>query len=404
MQSVDFTADAPGKVLRHRHGYWFFVPAPLEPRLDLELPLVNALSRADRALSELAGITRSLPDTRLLVRVFMRREAVLSSRIEGTQASLSDLLWFEAAGPKAGMPAGDVQEVANYMTALDYALKRLDELPVSLRLIREMHERLMQGVRGEAQTPGRFRRSQNWIGPAGCTLSDAIYVPPPVEEMKIALDAFEKYLHRESPLPPLIRLALIHYQFEAIHPFLDGNGRIGRLLISLLLRTEGLLTDPALYLSAYFERHRQQYHRYLLEVSTAGRWPAWIRFFLEAVETQAKDAIVRTDELLSLWQHWRQRLQVTRTSALSLKLVDELFLHPMMNARMVRERLGVTPRAAQMNIDRLIDAGILEEITGRRRNRIYAAHEIISILERESGVRVGEEVPRSRGHTIYSGR
>lgn len=365
-------------------GYCAFVPDPLDPVIDFDLTLINALSRADRALSELAGIARTLPNPHLLIRPFMRREAVLSSRIEGTQASLSDLLYFEAAN--AGEPAlPDVREVANYVRALEHGLERLGTLPLSLRLIREMHEQLMQGVRGENQTPGEFRRSQNWIGPPGCTLMDATYVPPPVEEMERALDLFEKYLHAEPRLPVLVRLALIHYQFEAIHPFLDGNGRIGRLLITLLLCVDGMLPQPLLYLSAYFEQHRDEYYHRLMEVSRSGDWNAWILYFLNGVEVQSRDAIERSDALLSLWGSYRDRLQEARASALLLRLVDELFSYPAINSGMAAASLGVTFASAQANIDKLIAAGILVEATGQKRNRVYVAREIVAAIEKSAG-------------------
>ena len=243
MNPDDFRTSTSGRVIRVGQGqsaYWAFVPNPLPPPLTLDTALIRWLSEADRALGELAGLGRALPNPHLLISPFIRREAVLSSRIEGTQADLADLYAFEAGqlalpGFKPAPSEADVREVANYVRALEYGLERLSTLPVSLRLIREVHARLMEGVRGESATPGEFRRTQNWIGAPGCTLNEATYVPPPVEEMHAALDAFEKYLHTEDELPPLVRLALIHYQFEAIHPFVDGNGRIGRLLLSLLL-------------------------------------------------------------------------------------------------------------------------------------------------------------------------
>ena len=382
MKPSDFGENAAGRPIQSRRGYWAFVPDSLEPELELNLELVNALSRADRSLSELAGVARTLPNPHLLIRPFMRREAVLSSRIEGTQASLSDLFFFEAAST-AEPAVPDVREVANYVHALEYGIERLNELPLSLRFVREMHERLMQGVRGDTQTPGEFRTSQNWIGPPGCTLTGATYVPPPVEEMQVALDRFEKYLHAESRMPPLIRMALVHYQFEAIHPFLDGNGRIGRLLIALLLCTEELLSQPMLYLSAYFERHRSTYYELLLGVSRNGDWLPWIDFFLKAVEVQSRDAIHRSDTLLSIWSGYRTTLQELRASALLLSLVDELFSYPAISTRMASNALGVTPRSAQLNINKLIDAGILEEATGQKRNRVYVAREIIAAIERD---------------------
>jgi len=354
----------------------------LEPKLKLGLETINALSSADRALSELAGIARTLPNPHLLIRPFMRREAVLSSRIEGTQASLSDLLFFEAASG-GETEVSDVQEVANYVGALEHGLRRLSDFPLSLRLIREMHEHLMRGVRGEHQTPGEFRTSQNWIGPPGCTLMDATFVPPPVAEMNDALDGFEKYLHAQSEMPPLIRLSLIHYHFEAIHPFLDGNGRIGRLLMTLILCADGLLPEPMLYLSAYFERYRDDYYRLLLGVSQRGEWIPWIRFFLKAVEVQSRDAIQRSDVLLTLWSRYRTQLQEARGSALLLALVDMLFSFPAINTRMAAEALEVTQRSAQLNINKLVEAGILEEATGRKRYRVYVAREIIAVLEED---------------------
>jgi Fic family protein len=381
MDPSDFKEVRPGKLVQGTLGYWAFVPDPLEPHFDFDIELVNSLSRADRALSELAGIARTLPNPHLLIRPFMRREAVLSSRIEGTQASFSDLLFFEAAG--SGDPGtADVREVANYVRALEYGIARLADLPLSLRLIREIHERLMRGVRGDAQTPGEFRTSQNWIGPPDCTLMDATFVPPPVEEMKAGLDQFERYLHSESRLPPLVRMALIHYQFEAIHPFLDGNGRVGRLLITLLLCADGLMLQPMLYLSAFFEKYRNEYYQLLLGVSRRGEWLPWVRFFLMAVEVQSKDAIRRSDMLLALWDNYRNRLQEARASALLLGLVDELFSYPAINTRIASESLKVTPRSAQLNIDKLISAGILEEATGQKRNRVYVARAIISIIEK----------------------
>lgn len=380
MQLVDFTEDKTGQLIKTLQGYWAFVPDPLPPPLIPSWELVRQISEADRSLSELAGVARTLPNPHLLIGPFIRREAVLSSRIEGTQASLSDLFFFEASGTVPPQ-VPDVQEVLNYVRALEYGLARLQELPVSLRLIKEIHERLMEGVRGEHLTPGEFRRSQNWIGPPGCTLMDAVFVPPPEAEMKEALSQLEKYLHNQSSLPPLVRLALFHYQFEAIHPFLDGNGRIGRLLLTLLLCAEGLLPQPLLYLSAFFERHRRDYYRLLLDVSQSGQWSEWITFFLRGVAEQSQDAIRRSNRLMDLWQTYRQRLQSARLSALLLQLVDELFSYPVITIAQAAERLNVTQRSAGLNIEKLVDEDILHETTGRQRNRIFVALEIIQIVE-----------------------
>lgn len=380
VQPSDFRDEKSGRLIKGTQGYWAFVPNNLPPDLSITIDLVNQLSEADRALSELAGVARTLPNPHLLINPFVRREAVLSSRIEGTQASLSDLFFFEAGSWKE-KEVPDVREVHNYVKALEYGLARLKELPLSLRLIKEIHAILTKGARGHTQAPGEFRRSQNWIGPAGCTLMEATYVPPPPNELMSALDRFEKYLHSPPDFPPLIRLSFIHYQFEAIHPFLDGNGRIGRLLITLLLCTENLLPQPLLYLSAFFERHRKEYYDRLLDVSQQGNWKDWVGFFLRGISSQSRDAIRRSDLLLQLWQKYRSDLQAARASALLLQLVDELFAFPAINNTIAAQKLSVTPRSAQLNIEKLLSAGILREATGKQRNRIYVAPEIISIVE-----------------------
>jgi Fic family protein len=389
MKPAEFSKDSWGRVIRAPGGYDAFVPNRLPPKLELTWDLVNSLSRADRSLAELAGAARTLPNPHLLIAPFIRREAVLSSQIEGTQASLSDLFLFEAALSRTGHPernrVSDVHEVANYVRALNYGLKRLETFPISLRLVREMHEKLMEGVRGSRATPGEFRRSQNWIGRPDCTLDEAVFVPPPVEEMMKALSDFETFLHSPSNLPPLVRMALSHYQFEAIHPFVDGNGRIGRLLISLLLCHEGVLKQPLLYLSAFFERRRDDYYRLLLEVSLKGAWAAWIGFFLTGIEEQARDVVWRTRKLLDLRQRYRSGFEAARSSALLLALVDGLFETPVIMIPRAAKRLKITHRAAMLNVRKLVDAGIVEEVTGRARGLIFVAQRILKILEEPEG-------------------
>jgi Fic family protein len=380
MNPADFTEEKNGRLIKTQRDYWAFLPNPLPPQLTLSWDLVNQLSEADRALSELAGTARTLPNPHLLIGPFIRREAILSSRIEGTQASLSDLLFFEASG-SVDPKAPDAREVVNYVKAMEYGLVRLKKFPLSLRFIREVHEHLMHDVRGEHLTPGEFRRSQNWIGPDRYTLMDATYVPPPVEDMEQALGQFESYLHAPSSVPLLIRLAAIHYQFEAIHPFLDGNGRIGRLLITLLLCKEGALPEPLLYLSAYFERYRNEYYRLLLAVSQSGKWIDWISFFLRGVAEQSRDALVRSDRLLQLWKDYRGEFQSARSSALQLRLVDQLFAYPAITANQAAKLLKVTHRSAQLNIEKLIRKGILKEATGKQRNRVFIAPQIVKIIE-----------------------
>lgn len=380
MQPSDFVETISGRVIRSPLNYWAFVPRRLPPPLEISWGLAATISEADRAIAELAGIARNLPNPFLLIGPFMRREAVLSSRIEGTQASLSDLFFFEASGG-AEQKTPDVREVANYVKALEYGLDRQSELPLSLRLIREIHAKLMHGVRGEHLTPGEFRRSQNWIGPLNCTLMEATFVPPPPVEMNESLAQLELYLHEPSTYPALVRMAFIHYQFEAIHPFLDGNGRIGRLLVTLLLCKEGLLPKPLLYLSAYFERNRTDYYSRLLEVSRRGAWEDWLEFFLTGIREQAIDAMQRSDRLLALWRTYRERTQAARASALLLRMIDYLFMNPAVSVPIAARLLGVTVPSAQKSIGRLVNDGILREATGRKRNRVFVADEIIAAIE-----------------------
>lgn len=378
MEPEDFEGTQRRHLIR-RAEYWAFVPPPLPPNLDLSAGVVQILSEADRAIGELSGVGAWLPDPSLLIAPFARREAVLSSRIEGTQATVTDLALFEAVG-LAGARTDDVREVHNYVAALRLATDQDRPLPLSLRLVRDLHRTLMTGVRGDHATPGEFRRSQNWIGPPGCLLADATYVPPPVEEMTTCLHELEAYVHSAAAAPPLVRIAAVHYQFEAIHPFLDGNGRVGRLLVSLLLHEWRLLPKPLLYLSAFFESRRDEYYERLLAVSTQGDWDGWMRFFLEGVAVGSRDVIERARRLVELRGDYHRRLQVTRSSALVLKLVDHLFESPAIRIGMAQEHLGVTFRAASQNVQKLVEAGILHETTGRDRNRVFVAREILALL------------------------
>ncbi|MCL5883118.1 MAG: Fic family protein [Actinobacteria bacterium] len=372
------------KTGRGKAAYWAFIPEPLPPALFLNARMVRNLSRADHALGELAGLGRALPNPHLLIGPFMRKEAALSSRIEGTESSVTDIYAYEAgqlAFPETKPPEADVREVLNYVRAMEYGLERRKKLPISLRFLRELHERLMDGVRGGHATPGEFRRSQNWIGSPGCSLNEATYVPPPVDEMKTALAELEKYLHEENTFPPLVRLAFIHYQFEVIHPFLDGNGRIGRLLTSLLLVHWNLLPLPLLYLSAFFERNRSDYYSLLLGVSEKGGWEDWINFFLTGVEVQSMDAIERAKALNDLQADWRQRLAKARASALLPRLADSLFQAPVITVPHAQKVLDVTYRSAKLNIKKLEEADILKEVGSAARNKIFVAFEILEIVQ-----------------------
>ena len=323
-----------------------------------------------------------LPNPHLLIGPFLRREAVSSSRIEGTITSYGQLLLFEA-DPTNDDQSEDRQEVANYVKALEYGLDRLSTLPVSLRLIREVHGQLMQGVRGEDKKPGEFRVRQNMIGVHGQAPSEARFVPPPAPEMREALDQLERFIGTPSGLPVLIDLALIHYQFETIHPFEDGNGRIGRLLVSLLLCERECLLQPLLYLSSYFERHRDQYMDHLLAVSREGDWLGWIRFFLKAVVVQSKAATARASELLDLWQSYRAQFQAVSNSSNLLTLIDLLFERPAVTNRTAAQVMGLSLPAARSNIQKLIAHGVLSEATGRDWNRIYVAHKILEVIQND---------------------
>jgi Fic family protein len=368
----------PGKRIRVPSGYTAFVPDSLPPPCHWTPALVRALSDADRLVGRLAGEGGRLPNPHLLLRPFVRREAVLSSRIEGTQATLGELLAAEAGAVVERSPA-DLREVGNYVTALEYGVRRLKKLPLSLRLMRELHGKLMTGVRGNLATPGEFRRSQNWIGPAGCTLANATYVPPPPEEMMVCLEQWETFLHDRS-LPPLVQVALAHYQFEAIHPFLDGNGRVGRLLITLFLVERGILPTPLLYLSAFFEATRRDYYDCLLGVSTRGEWSGWLEYFLNGVARQAEDALSRAERINNLLVKWRTTV-AGAASKTPLALVDMLAANPYLTIKRAAKQLGVAFTTAQRAVERLESAAIVKEVSQARRDRVYCAKAILKILE-----------------------
>ena len=322
-----------------------------------------------------------LPNPDLLIGSFLRREAVSSSRIEGIDTNFQQLLLFEIESGSEAVNS-DPQEVVNYIDALRFSLERLKTLPVSLRLIRETHARLLAGVRGEQYRPGEFRDTQNMIARPGETPADARFVPPPVESMTEALNDLERYMAYPPGMPVLVELALIHYQFETIHPFLDGNGRMGRLLLTLLLCERGCLSTPLLYLSSYLERNKQAYVDHLLSVSRTGDWIDWINFFLRGVAIQSRMAIAKAAELLDLWRTYRDLVQTRYNSSNMLKLIDSLFDRPAITIRQAALVEGITFAAAQRHIDRLHAEGVLKEVSGKTKNRIYVAEQIIEIVTR----------------------
>ena len=377
-------SQAAARYVRCGGGYQAFVPAALPPDVSWADRLLRALSDADRRIGQLAGEGRGLPNPHLLMRPFIKREAVLSSRIEGTQATLGELLAADAGAAVERSPE-DLREVANYVVALEHGVKRLKKLPLSLRLVKEIHAKLMQGVRGDVATPGEFRRSQNWIGPPGCTLNSASYVPPPPEELMTCLDNWEKFLHDRS-FPPLVQVALLHYQFESIHPFLDGNGRIGRLLITLFLVERGILPTPLLYLSAFFEASRREYYDRLSAVTVRGAWGDWLEYFLNGVARMSEDALSRAERINALTAGWRRKVAGTASRTPS-QLVDLLAENPYWTINKVAQRLDVAFTTAQRAVQRLQKLGILKQTTDSQRGRVFCAKAIMDILDEPARLR-----------------
>lgn len=371
-----------GAYRRQPEGFDAFVPASFPPGdIQLERSLVDVLERATLALGKLVGSTEILPDPDLFVYMYIRREAVLSSQIEGTEASLVDVLEYEAELQTAERRV-DVQEVSNYVEALRYGLQRVKEFPLSLRLIREIHRVLMTDVRGgeASKTPGEFRTTQNWIG--GPSPSSARFVPPPVEEMKRSLGELERFLHADD-YPILIRIGLAHAQFETIHPFLDGNGRIGRLLITFLLVHEEVLREPILYLSIFFKRHRQEYYDRLQDVRDHGDWEGWLSFFLEGVATVSKEALATARRIVTLREETRQIVsgRLGRRAGSALQLLEGLFQQPYVNVNMVAQMTGLSQPAANSLTNAMSELGVLVEVTGKKSYRVFEFQRYLELFE-----------------------
>ncbi len=358
-----------GRFAAQSGGYEAFLPAPLppDPPLDLE-PLYPLLGRANRALGRLDGVVNVIPDPDFFVGMYVRREAVLSSQIEGTQSTLEDLLEVELE-PGAPRATSDVGDIVNYVAAMNYGLERLSDLPLSLRLIREIHGELMRGGRGAQATPGEFRTSQNWIGAQGASLRQATFVPPPVAEMTAALSDLEGFLHTASA-DHLVDAGIAHAQFETIHPFLDGNGRVGRLLITFLLVHHGILRRPLLYLSYYLKMHRSEYYDRLMAVRLRGDWEGWLRFFLDGVATTATEATETAERIFELREQHRATV-IEETGPNGLLLLSELFRRPLINVKVAALVLGVTFPTANRLIARFEELGLVREVTGQRRSRLF---------------------------------
>jgi Fic family protein len=381
MVLADKLKDSPcGKLVPIEDENFAFVPDPLPRQLTLSPSLVYRLDIASRAVATLAGVGETLSNPHLLITPFLRREAVLSSRIEGTQASLSDVYAYEASGGGPPERRQDTLEVINYVSALEFGLQRLEDIPISARLTNEIHAHLLSGVRGADSRPGELRERQVWIGTEGISIGEARFVPPPPHLVRDLMGDWESFANEEIEMPPLVKAALMHYQFEAIHPYRDGNGRIGRLLIVLFLCSESVLPTPLLYLSAYLERNRSAYYDHLLHVSATGDWTGWLRFFLDGVAEQANDAIIRSRRLRELHDIYRNRLQDDGASANTLRLLDLLFVNPYTTASASAANLGLTKPAVRAILDKLVRLGLVQALPGKWR-RVYIARRILDIIE-----------------------
>lgn len=366
-----------GTYVRQLEGYRAFLPAPLPPvpPLEPDSAVYRLLSDADRALGRLDGAASILPNPDFFVSMYVRQEAVLSSQIEGTQSTLKDLLLFESQHTSSAR--SDVDEVVHYVDAMGHGLARLETLPLSLRLLREVHERLLATGRGSEKQPGEFRRSQNWIGTPGCTLQTATFVPPPPHELMRCLGEFEAFMHAQN-MPPLLQVALLHAQFETIHPFLDGNGRIGRLLITLFLCERGILHRPLLYLSVYLKRHRQQYYDRLMAIRHDGDWEGWVSFFLQGVIEVSQHANDTAQRIL----HLREDLRARETSGVGQRVIDLLFETPVVNIPQIADALSIAYNTAASAVDAFLAEGDLVEITGQKRNRVYRFEPYLTLFEK----------------------
>lgn len=380
MKQADYQETPAGRPIEVKGPapYWAYAPARMPRELNLDSEAVVALSRADQALGRLIGVGQILPNPHLVSSAYRRREAISSLAIEGTQASLSDVLSSEAADVSM---SSEVAEVRNYLRAFDHGIRGLHRLPLSLRLIREIHGELMRGVRGQERTPGEFRTSQNWIGQEGTTIENSIYVPPPPDLMIEALGDWESYLHEEDvPIPPLVRCALLHYQFETIHPFLDGNGRVGRLLITFYPVERGVLEEPLLYVSPFFDARRPEYYHSLQGVRERGDFHRWIVFFLAAVESQALDAITRAETLLALQEIFRQGLREAGIKGRAEQLADQLIANPFITTPRSADLLKVTPQGARHVMQQLIRTGIIGYSHNIGRTKVYVASDVLDAL------------------------
>ncbi|MCK4330020.1 Fic family protein [candidate division WOR-3 bacterium] len=373
-----------GRYVKQTGGYKSFIPELLPPKHSVKFSseLQTLLSKADRTLARLDGVVTVLPNPDLFIAMYVKKEALLSSQIEGTQASLEGVLEFEAdLTPKEDID--DIKEVVNYIKALDYGIEKLKKFPMSLRLIKEIHKILIKGTRGTHKTPGKFRRTQNWIGPPGASLNEATFVPPPPGMVLELMGNLEKFIHGKDNIPPLIKIALIHSQFETIHPFLDGNGRIGRLLITFYLYWMNILSKPLLYLSFYFKKNRAEYYDFLMKVRTEGVWEKWIRFFLKGIGEVSEEATNTARKIIKLKDDLITKLYENSISSIyAVKLIDLLFKNPVIDVKNIVEELNTHRDTANELVKRFEKIGILKEITGKQRYKKYIFSDYVDIIKK----------------------
>lgn len=370
-----------GSLLRQPTDYIAFIPKglPPDPEICYDQELINLLSTADRELGRLDGITQILPNPDLFVAMYVKKEAVLSSQIEGTQASLIDLLDDEDSREKG--KEKHIEEVVNYVGAMNFGLDRLQTLPICLRLIKEIHEILLSGVRGSERNLGEFRTSQNWIGPQGCNLSNATFVPPPHEEMLKSMNDLELFIHDDDTIPALIKIGLIHAQFETIHPFLDGNGRMGRLLITFWLCHQKILSKPLLYLSYYFKRNRAEYYDRLMDIRLKGDWESWLKFFLKGIASVSDESINTAKRIIAMKDHHTNIInQNLRNASNGLKLLDQLFEHPIITINKVSALLSISYPTANTLVNQFCELNILED-PDQQRNKKFTYRQYVDVLQ-----------------------
>jgi len=373
-----------GRFVKQEGGYRAFIPESLPPTLPIEYSkqIQSILSEADRALGRLDGIITVLPNPNPFLAMFVKKEALLSSQIEGTQASLEGVLEFEA-GMLPEENINEIKEVVNYVKALNYGVERLQDFPFSLRLIKEIHKILISGTRGKLKTPGEFRKSQNWIGPPGASLNEATYVPPPPDKILSFMSNLEKYFYSKDKNPPLIKSAVIHSQFETIHPFLDGNGRIGRLLIVFFLLWKKALKKPILYISFYFKKNRKEYYNKLMEVRNTGVWNSWLEFFLRGVIETAEEATETAREIIALKDGIIKKLYENSISSIyAVRIIDLLFEKPLISTNEISKKIKISKQTANTMINKFEKIGILKEITGKKRYKKFQFVDYVNIIKK----------------------